>query len=151
VQRSTIGLIWIGGLVLAALFYVIGPDRFLDQCIVALDALNEAIHTLVISLGAQAYDVVHALALALLVVFVALGLLAARRGLGGGWMMIVIPVLFLFLVWRPFAYGPTPIGRWLVALVLALFGAVSMTRRLTGPMPPPSGPWAAPRWPADRP
>ncbi len=65
-------------------------------------------------------------------------------------MMIEIPALFLFLVWRPFAWGPAPIGRWLAAFVLALVGAVSMTRRLTGPVPPVSGPWAAPRWPADR-
>jgi hypothetical protein len=83
VQRSTIGLIWIGGLVLAALFYIVGPDQFLERCLYALDNLNEAIHRFVISLGVQAYDVVHAVALAILVVFMVLAVMAARRGFVG--------------------------------------------------------------------
>ncbi|MDR3537676.1 MAG: hypothetical protein P4L71_14355 [Acetobacteraceae bacterium] len=148
-RRNTIGMIWIGGLVLAALLYVAGPDRFLNRCLDVLDAMNEAVHAIVVSLGAQANDVVHALALALLVVFVVLGLLASRRGVRAGWAMVVVPVAFLMLVWRPFSYGPAPIGRWLAALVLALVGAVAMTRRLIDP-PPQSGPWLPPRWPADR-
>lgn len=149
-RRNTIGMIWIAGLVLAALLYVAGPDRFVDRCLDLLDALNNAVHAIVISLGAEAYDVVHALALALLVVFVVLGLLASRRGVRAGWAMVVVPVAFLMLVWRPFGYGPVPAGRWLAALVLALAGAVAMTRRLTDPPPPQSGPWVPPRWPADR-
>jgi hypothetical protein len=150
VRRNTIGLIWIGGLVLAVLIYLVGPDRFLERCIAAFDSLDDAIHALIVSLGVQAYDVVHAVALALLVVFVVLGFMASRRGIRSGWALIVVPLVFLMLVWRPFAYGPAPIGRWLAALVIALVGAVAMTRRLTGPPPPASGPWAPPRWPADR-
>lgn len=150
-RRSTaVSVIWISGIVLAVLFYVVGPDQFLQRFVDALDRLNESIHGLVLSLGVQAYDVVHAAALALLVVFVLLAFVAARRGFHTGWSLIVLPLVFLFLVWRPFAYGPASIGRWLAALVLALFGALAMTRRLTGPPPSQSGPWAAPRWPADR-
>lgn len=149
-RRSTIGMIWIGGLLLAALLYVAGPDRFVARCLAALDDLNDAVHAFIISLGGQAYDVVHALALAILVVFVALALLASSRGMRVGWSLVVVPLVFLVLVWRPFAYGPAPIGRWLVALLIALAGAVGVTRRLTGPPPPPSGRWA-PRGPADRP
>jgi len=151
VRRSTaVSVIWIVGVVLAVLFYVVGPDQFLERCIYAIDRVNESIHALVLSFGAEAYDVVHAAALALLVVFVLLAFVAARRGFRTGWALIVVPLVFLFLVWRPFGYGPTSIGRWLLAAVLALFGALAMTRRLAGPPPPQSGPWAAPRWPADR-
>ena len=147
-RRNSIGLIWAGGLILAVLFYLVGPDRFLQRAIDALDRLNYTFHAFVLSLGVEAYDVVHALALAMLVVFIVLGLMASRRGLHTGWALIVLPVVFLILVWRPFAYGPAPIGRWIAALVLAFVGAVAATRRLTAP-PSQSGPWAARRWPAD--
>jgi hypothetical protein len=150
VRRNTIGMIWLGGLVLAVLLYVVGPDQFIERCLDTLDAMNAAVHALVISLGAQAYDVVHALALALLVVFLVLGFLASRRGVRSNWALVVLPLAFLVLVWRPVESGPAPIGRWLAALLLALVGAAAMTRRLTSPPPPSPGPWMPPRWPADR-
>lgn len=149
-RRNTIALIWAGGFLLAAALYVVGPDRFLDRCVAALDALTGWIHITLLTLGAQAYDVVHALALALLAVFVLLSVLAARRGLRGGWAVVGLPLVFLLLVWRPFAEGPAPIGRWLAALLISAVGALLMTRRLLDPPPPRTGPWTAPRWPADR-
>jgi hypothetical protein len=142
-------MIWGGGLVLAVLLYVVGPDRFVDRFLDTLEATNAAVHALVVSLGAQAYDVVHALALALLVVFLLLGFLASRRGMRSNWALVVVPVAFLLLVWRPMDSGPAPVGRWLAAMLLALVGAAAMTRRLSSP-PPSPGPWVPPRWPADR-
>ncbi|MBN8928987.1 MAG: hypothetical protein BGO51_04975 [Rhodospirillales bacterium 69-11] len=151
-RRNTIALIWAGGFLLAALLYVVGPDRFLDRCVAVIDASLAWVHATLLALGAQAYDVVHALALALLAVFVLLSVMAARRGLRGGLAVVGLPIVFLLLVWRPFAEGPTPIGRWLAALVISAAGALVMTRRLLAPPPPPPGRWDAPRWPpADRP
>jgi hypothetical protein len=149
VRRNTIGMIWLGGLLLAVLLYVVGPDRFLERFLYTLDGINAGIHAFVLSLGAQAYDVVHALALALLAVFLILAVLASRRGMRANWAIVIVPVVFAFLVWRPLAAGPAPIGRWLAAMVIALVGAGVMTRRLVDP-PPPQGPWPGDRWPADR-
>lgn len=158
-RRNTIGLIWLSGLVLAGLLYVAGPDHFIATCLDALDALDETMRAWVLSLGAQAYDLVHALALALLVVFVVLGFIASHRGLRSHWALVIVAATFLLLVWRPGDIGPAPIGRWLAALVLALVGALVMTRRLIDPPPPPPWPgpgpmpppnrWGPPRWPAD--
>jgi hypothetical protein len=150
VRRNTISAIWIGGLVLAAVLYIAGPDRFLARALDSLDALNDALRAIVATMGAQAYEVVHALALAMLVVFLALGLLASRRGIRSGWAMVVVSAAFLLLTWHPGEYGPVPIARWLGALVLALVGAVVMTRRLTGPPASPT-PWMTQRFRADRP
>lgn len=143
-QRQTIGLIWIGGLVLAAALYAVGPDRFLAACLDLLENLEYGFHYLLFFLGTQAFNVVRALAIALFAVFLVLGFTAARRGLRAGWALVIVTVVFLVLVWRPEAGSPGSISRWFAALVLALSGAVVMTQRLMGPgrvNRPPPGSW----------
>ena len=41
-RRDTILMIWVGGAVLAALIYAIGPDRFLDACLNLFDTIDAA-------------------------------------------------------------------------------------------------------------
>jgi hypothetical protein len=145
VQRQTILFIWIGGAVLAVLLYLTGPDRFLAACLDLIDELNGAFHNLLLTLGAEAANVVRAAAIAIYVVFVVLAFLAARRGLRSGWAIVVVTVVMLLLVWRPESPYPAPMDRWFAALILCAVAAMVMTRRLLGPPPPPSrGPW---QWP----
>lgn len=144
-RRETILTIWIGGLVLAAALYLIGPDRFVDACLNLVDAIDTAFRNLVATLGAQAYNAVRALAIALYVVFVVLAVLASRRGHRGVGALFIVTGVFLALVWRPYDDFPTPINRWIGALALVVVGAVVMTQRLTAPPyrrdgPPPPYP-----------
>jgi len=129
-RRNTIALTWAGGLVLAGCVYLTGPDRFLAVTTDFLAHFEDNLLALLSRLGAQAFDVVRSLAIALFVIFVVLAVLALRRGLRARAALIVVTSVFLALVWRPnSAYGP-PSGHWVGALVLAAFGALVMTRRL---------------------
>jgi hypothetical protein len=150
VRRENIAMIWIGGFVLAAALYAVGPDRFLDACLDLFDQIDAAFHTLLLRLGVQAYAVVRALAIALYVVFAVLTLLAAQRGHRGAAAMVVVTVVFLVLVWQPYEGMPTPLSRWVIALVLVLIGGVVMTQRLMGPPRRREGPWP-PQQPPGRP
>jgi hypothetical protein len=136
-------MIWVGGAVLAALIYAIGPDRFLDACLNLFDTIDEAFRHLAFILGAQAYSVVRALAIAFYIVFGILAFLSAQRGQGGVGGLVVLTFIAMLLVWRPYA-GPAPVSHWLVVLALVLVGAATMTQRLTAPsrrpMPPPFPP-----------
>lgn len=144
VRRQTILSIWVGGAILAVVLYVVGPDRFLSMLLDTIDNLEAALHHLLYVLGAQAFNVVRALALAIFVVFVILALIAAYRGLRAIGALIVVSLGFLILVWRPDAFYTASVGRWFAALVLAIIGAVVMTQRLLTPPPasrPPPPPW----------
>ncbi len=143
-RRDTLVMIWIGGLVLAAAIYVVGPDQFLDVCLTVLDLIDDWIRRLVLTLGAQIFGVVRALAIALYVVFAVLAFLAAQRGRRGIWALIVVTVTFLMLVWRPYSEFPVPVGRWVIAFTLALVAAIVMTQRLLAPPPGPGGPYGGP-------
>jgi hypothetical protein len=140
VRRETILMIWIGGFVLAAALYLIGPDRFLDACINLIDWVDVAFRNLVAVLGAQTYGVVRALAIALYLVFALLALLASQRGHRGMGALVAVTVLLLMLVWRPYDAYPAPLGRWIGALALVVVGALVMTQRLTVPPPRRNGP-----------
>lgn len=150
VRRDTIALIWIGGFLLAAALYFVGPDRFLDACMDLFDEIDAAFHTLLLRLGAQAYAVVRALAIALYVVFAVLAILAAQRGHRAAAAMMVVTIVFLMLVWQPYESMPAPLSRWVIALVLVLIGGVVMTQRLMGPPRRREGAWP-PQLPPGRP
>jgi hypothetical protein len=143
VRRESIVMIWIGGFVLAVALYLIGPDRFLDACLDWIDWIDATFSNLVAALGMRAYGAVRALAIALYVVFVVLAVLASQRGHRGIGALVVVTVVFLALVWRPYDSFPAPLGRWIAALALVTVGAAVMTQRLTaapfrrdGPPPP---------------
>jgi hypothetical protein len=144
VRRESILLIWIGGLVLAAALYAIGPDRFLDVCLAAIDAMDAAFRHLVFTLGAQVFGVVRALAIALYVVFAVLAILSSGRGLGGIGALVMLTLVDLVLLWRPFDPYPAPLSRWILALCLVLAGAIVMTQRLLGPPRMARGPYYPP-------
>lgn len=136
-------MIWVGGIVLAILIYAIGPDRFFDSVMNFFDTIDAVFRNFALSLGAQAYGVVRALAIAFWVVFAILCFLASQRGLRGIWALIVVTVIGLLLVWRPYG-GTAPISHWVLTLALVLIGAGTMTQRLTAapriPGPPPFPP-----------
>jgi hypothetical protein len=151
-RRETILSIWVGGFILAVLLYVIGPDRFFDACVAVLNALQFNLRDFVATLGYQAFGVIRAAAIALYIVFLVLAFLAAQRRHRGLGALVIISLLFLWLVWRPYADFPAPIGRWFAALILAFVGAAVMTQRLlappvlrrNGPPPPPYPPGHTP-------
>jgi hypothetical protein len=132
-----IGLIWVGGAILAILLYVTGPDRFLAACFDFLDLLDAAFRNLLFTMGARVGDVVRAAAIAVYIVFVILAILVARQGHRAGWTLLIVTVAMWLLVWRPAPMVYVPVGRWFAALVLGVIAALAMTRRLLGPPPQP--------------
>ena len=139
-DRRTIGLVWVGGIVLMVAIYVVGPQDFIAACehfvADALAWLSRLIDTLTL----RAFEVVRAAAIAMYVVFVVLAVLAMGRGLHVGGMLFVVSVVFLLLV-RTDWYEPGT--KWLAAAVLAAVAAVMLTKRLIrGPRPRnPADPW----------
>jgi len=154
VRRETILMIWVGGLVLAAALYAIGPDRFLGTFLDLIDRIDFAVRDLVFVLGAQAYGVVRALAIAIYVVFAAFAILAGRRGHRSFWAVVAVSLTFLMLVWRPYTEAPASISRWFASLILVTIAAVIMTQRamtpLVGPASRMPGPGPYPPFPPGR-
>jgi hypothetical protein len=120
--------VWVVGLALAALVYLVGPDRFLETVFVEADHLAEAAQQALLLAGARAYDVVRALAIACFAIFFALSVIATGRGQPARGLLLIVSLLFLVLVWHE---GPEATGHWLLAFLLAAAGAASMTRRLS--------------------
>src|ERR1700740_450229 len=128
-------MIWAGGFVLAVALYLIGPDRFFDASLDAIDAITTTFHDLLAALGAKTYGLIRACAIAGYAVCAGLAILASQRGQRGIGALAVITAVTLVLVWRPYSLYPAPLPRWLVVLALVLTGAVAMTRRLSVPPP----------------
>jgi hypothetical protein len=128
-RDRTVTVVWVVGLVLAALVYLIGPDRFLEDAFADADRLAEAAQLALLQAGARVYDVVRALAIACFAIFFALSVIAAGRGQPARGLLLIVSLLFLVLVWHE---GPEATGHWLLAFLLAAVGAASMTRRLSG-------------------
>lgn len=136
-NKTTIGLVWLGGIVLMLLFYAIGPQHFLATCQAFFLDVWFAFNRLIETLAHQALDAVRAAALALYVVFVVLALLAHRHGVRSGGTLVLLSVLFLILVETDW-YEPGT--KWVAAAVVAGLGAAMMTSRLLRPPPPPREP-----------
>jgi hypothetical protein len=140
-DRRTIGLIWIGGIVLMVALYLVGPQDFIRALDTFVARLWWDLGDLIASLSARAFDAVRAAALALYVVFVVLAVLAHRRGLRSVGALFVVSVLFLVLV---DTHWYEPGTKWFSAAVLAGVGAAVMTARLLHPPPmlrDPRNPW----------
>jgi hypothetical protein len=131
-RDRSVAVVWAVGLGLAALVYLVGPDRFLDNVFADADRLAEAAQLALLQAGARAFDVVRALAIACFAIFFALSFIAAGRGQPPRGLLLIISLLFLVLVWHE---GPEATGHWLLAFLLAAAGAASMTRRLSDPPP----------------
>jgi hypothetical protein len=142
-DRKTIGMVWVGGIVLMVALYWIGPQNFIQTCEDFLSRMWWFLGDLIETLAARAFDAVRAAAIALYAVFLVLTLLARRRGMRGGGAWFLVTVLFLLLVGTQW-YDPGT--RWFAAAVLAGAGAAVMTGRLLHPprMPrDPRYPWGA--------
>ena len=126
-SRNGIVLIWVLGAVLALLLIFAGPNP------VEL-ALREAIDRTELfldRLGGPTIAVVRAVAVALFCVFLALCVVALRRGQAAIGLAVVVSIVFLLLAGYDFAwilYLRRP--HWVLALLVALFASLSMTRRL---------------------
>ena len=142
-SRNTIGLIWIGGLVLAVLLTVIGPGSLGIEFGAAIDRVIDTTTLAIARLGDPMRETIRGFAIAVYVVFIALCVLARRRRLPSMTAAVVVTLLFLFLAGTPREWGQSLHGsHWFLALLLSLVGALLMTRRLMsvpGNSLPPAG------------
>ena len=117
---------WALGLLLAVAAVMLGPDRLLYALGDLATALGDAFERISLTLGARALALARGLAIGLFATFVVLCALAARRGRPAGTPLLVGAVLWLVL--GSSADGDP--GRWGMAMLLALVGALAMTRRV---------------------
>ena len=139
-DRRTVGLIWLGGLLLMLAIYVIGPQDFIATCERFVADGVVWLSNLIDTLMLRAFEAVRAAAIAMYVVFVVLAVLAMGRGLRAGGMLLVVSLVFLLLV-RTDWYEPGT--KWLGAAVLSAVAAGMLTKRLLqAPRPRnPADPW----------
>jgi hypothetical protein len=143
-DRRTIGLIWIGGIVLMVAVYLIGPQDFIQACEAYLSRLWSLLGDLIDALSVRAFDALRAAAIALYAVFLVLALLAHWRGLRSVGTLVIVSLLFLLLVGTRW-YEPGT--RWFIAAVMAGAGAATMTTRVLRSPPMmrnPGSPWNPP-------
>ncbi len=129
-RRDPVVVAWVAGLGLAALIFLVGPDRFLFRMFDTLHVLSWRVAEALAELSATALDVVRALSIGLYVTFVGLALAVARRGGRSRMALVVVSLLFLLLAGDA---APGDQTRWLAALVLSGAGAAIMTGRLRQP------------------
>ncbi len=132
VPGRTIAYIWIAGVVLAVALYVTGPERFLSSVLSGLDELSAQLMDTLYQFGSKTFEVMRALAIALFIVFFALGIVASRRGIRARGAMLLVSVLFFIILAGPGSGTPIRPTRWTEALFLAAAGAIVMTQRLMG-------------------
>ena len=131
-RRDPIALIWIGGLLLAAVLYLVGTDRFWFQVLNTLHLAAYWVSEIIADLSGLTIELVRALALGVFATFVALSWLVARKGGAVRGTGLLVALLFLVLA----GSGGNGVGdgaggaRWAGALLVAGFGAAVMTRRL---------------------
>ena len=127
-RPGAITWIWVTGIVLAVLAYVIGPDRFMDTVWAVLWDLQTALTRLAENLELVSFDLLRAAAIGLFIVFVLLCLIAIRRRLRG-WMALILVSFFYLSAVGSGSYQDSR-GGWFMAFLLALGGAMGMTTRL---------------------
>ena len=132
-RRNTVGVVWGLGLLLALGLYVAGPDRFGTVLVEDFAWATGQVQGAFYLLGAQAFDAARALALGVFAVFVLLCLMAVGRGLRGRGALVAVSAVYLFLLLGPDSGEPILPDRWLGALLVAVVGALVMTRRLMLP------------------
>ena len=127
-NRNTVLLIWGLGALLALVLIFAGPNP-------VERALNDAfaqVQLVIDRLDGPTMAVIRGVAIALFCVFLVLCAVAMRRGQSALGTAIVVSVVFLLLAGHVFAWVfflRQP--HWVLALLLALFAALHMTRRVT--------------------
>ena len=139
-DRRHLALIWVGGIALMVVIYAVGPQHFVATCEQFIASAMWWLGNLIDTSMTRAFEVVRAAAIAMYVVFVVLAVLAIRRGLRTGGMLLVVSAVFLLLV-RTDWYGSDT--RWFAAAVLTTVGAAVLTKRLIHAPAPrgPADPW----------
>ncbi len=139
-SRNTIGLIWVGGLLLAVLLTVVGPGALGTQLGLALDRLLDSIALALAQVGDPLREMIRGFAIAAYGVFIALCVVARRRRLPAMGTAVAVTLVFLFLVGAPRGWDRSLHGaHWFLALLLNLAASLLMTRRLTAERPPGGG------------
>ena len=138
-RERSIATIWLGGIVLALVIYVVGPDRFVWSLHDFLEDFRFSATALFAHLGMMSFDMLRALAIALFVVFIGLSIVAIQRGVARKMLVLVVVGGFLVLTAQPGFddYGAYSNRGWVAAFCLAAIGAAMMTRRLLQHRPPP--------------
>jgi hypothetical protein len=131
-NRKTIGLIWVAGILVMLVLYAAGPLNFFAAFRVVLFNFWHTVDVLIATVVREALDVVRAVAIGLYVVFVLLAIMARRNGYRTLGMLFGLSVLFLLLVDTDW-YEPGT--KWVTAALLAGAGAAFMTSRLLHPRP----------------
>ena len=126
-HRNTVAFIWIGGIAIAAIAYAADPGALLEAALNLLAAAIAVTERFVRDLSTFGSAVVRALAVGLVVTFVALAILTIRQGGQGRTALVMVSVVFLLLL-RDGASAAN--GRWVAAFALAAVGAVVMTTRV---------------------
>ncbi len=134
--RNIVAFVWLGGIALAVVLYLIGPGSFVGATLAVLARAEWAIVNSIAFLSVLTFDLVRAAAIALFVVFLVLGTLAKQRGVGRGGGLVGLTALFAVLIALG---GYESRFCWFAALLVAGAGAVGMTQRLLAP--PVRGPW----------
>lgn len=127
-RRDPVVLVWVGGLALAAVLYLVGTDRFWFQILNTLHLAGYWVGEILAELSVLTVELVQALALGVFATFVALCWMVARRGAAVRGVGLLVALLFLVLA----GSGDEGAGsaRWAGALLVAGLGAAVMTRRL---------------------
>ncbi len=131
-MRRPVAIVWIVGLLLALLLYLRQPEYILDSITVALSDVEQRFDGFIISLSHQSILIIRALAIALFVVFVALAVIAAQRGLPARRMLLVVAFLYIVLLWHPFS-GLILARDWVFAFLISAVASLVMTRRIAAP------------------
>ncbi len=141
-DRRIIALVWVCGIMLMGAVYAIGPQHFLAACGAFIAAAVHFIDELAATLMWRAFEVTRAAAISLYAVFVVLAVLAMRRGLRIGGMLVGVTLVFLLLV-RTDWYDPGT--KWLAAALLTAVAAGATTKRLlyAPPSRGASDPWSS--------
>ena len=139
-DRRTIALIWVGGITLMVAIYAIGPQHFIATCEQFIANAMWWLSSLIDMLMRRAFEAVRAAAIAMYVVFVVLAVLAMRRRLRTGGMLLVVSVVFLLLVRTDWYWSDT---RWFAAAILTTVAAGVLTKWLIDAPRPrdPADPW----------
>ena len=131
-MRRPVAVVWIVGLLIALLLYLRQPEHVLDGIELVLADVEQQFDGFIISLSRQSILIIRALAIALFVVFVALAVIAAQRGLPARRMLLVVAFLYIVLLWHPFS-GLILARDWVFAFLISAVASLVMTRRLAGP------------------
>ncbi len=128
-RRDPVLLAWVAGLGLAALVFVMGPERFFFRLVDTMHVVMWRVQEALEQFSIVTLDAVRALAIGLFATFVVLGVSVVRRGGRARGALFWVSALFVVLAGDLVGDG-SPNARWAAALLVVGAGAAVMTGRL---------------------